>query len=132
MSLFSFPSKERLKSNTRISQLFLHGDVVKKYPILIKYQFIDAPEGVSIQSLFSVPKRKIRKAVDRNLVRRRIKESFRLNKARFLPELKIPEDKHLSIAFIYTGNEIMEYHVIDKALQQCLKKLTQSINGISG
>jgi ribonuclease P protein component len=65
--------------------------------------------------LFSVPKRQFKHAVDRNLIRRRMKEAYRLNKTLL--------SGAFSIAFIYISKEIEKYEVIEKGMKGALKKM---------
>ncbi len=67
------------------------------------------------QVLFSVPKRQFKHAVDRNLIRRRMKEAYRLNKSLL--------SGTFSIAFIYIGKEIEKYEVIEKGMKSALRKV---------
>jgi ribonuclease P protein component len=68
------------------------------------------------QVLFSVPKRQFKDAVDRNLIRRRMKESYRLHKQLLIG--------NYSIAFIYIGKEIENYKIIEKGMKSALRKIT--------
>lgn len=70
------------------------------------------PPQLLPQLLFSVSKKSFKRAVDRNIIRRRIKEAYRLNKNLFLPNIKIPQ--HIGI--IYIAKEIMEFADIQKKL----------------
>jgi len=73
------------------------------------------------QVLFSVSKKQFKKAVDRNLIRRRCRESYRLNKE---PLISLsPESRPSYIAFLYLAKEITTYDVIEKAMAQSLKRL---------
>jgi ribonuclease P protein component len=67
------------------------------------------------QVLFSVPKRQFKHAVDRNLIRRRMKEAYRLHKQLLTG--------NFSIAFIYIGKGIEDYEVIEKGMKSALKKV---------
>ncbi|WP_229212067.1 ribonuclease P protein component [Dyadobacter arcticus] len=73
------------------------------------------------QVLFSISKKQFKKAVDRNLIRRRSKEAYRLNKASLL---SLPSSSRPSyIAFLYLAKEITSYDVIEPAIKQSLKRL---------
>ncbi len=92
------------------------------FPFRVLYLY-EAPTAVPVfpQVLFSVSKRNFKKAVDRNLIRRRCREAYRLHKAVFLanPERTPPA----SVAFLYLAKEKTAYDVIDKAMSKILQKL---------
>lgn len=71
--------------------------------------------------LISVPKRKLRHAVDRVLMRRRIREAFRLNHAELIGDLRLP----LDIAFIYVADSTLPYSQIERATCRCLQKISE-------
>lgn len=101
---------ERLNSRTKIQELFAKGSSFYLYPFLIKYTF-DSLEGPLPQILVSVPKKKFKRAVDRNFLKRRIKEAYRLNKSILLDGVDV---KGMKIAFIYTSKDLMDFHSIEK------------------
>ena len=72
---------ERLKSKKNTGLLFKNGDSLFSFPFKLVYKWLEeGSDKNSVQLLVSVPKRKFKNAVDRNLLRRRIKEAFRKNK----------------------------------------------------
>ena len=85
--------------------------------------YIHDPEAIAQlpQVLFSIAKKQFKKAVDRNLIRRRCRETYRLNKE-FLV-ISPPESRPSYIAFLYLAKEITTYDVIDLAMKQSLKRL---------
>jgi ribonuclease P protein component len=123
-SAFVFPIKavyltdneELIIDNEKV--LYTNNDSINNkqqqiYPLsIIHYPLLIAP-----QVLFSVSKRSFKRAVDRNLIRRRIKEAYRLNKS-FLANNFPPY-----IAFIYVAKEILPYQNIEKSIKSVLKKL---------
>jgi len=78
-----------------------------------------------IKTGFSVPKKKIKHAVDRNKIRRIMKEIFRLNKAPFYS--MIPEGKQLILFCIYQNNEILPYKKIEADFLSALKRIQDNI-----
>ncbi|HEY1053524.1 ribonuclease P protein component [Emticicia fontis] len=112
----TFKKNERLCSLKIIGSLFDRknsaNEGVFAYPIRVVCK---PSEEALTQVLFSVPKRQFKHAVDRNLIRRRMKEAYRLNK-----ELL---SKPYYITFIYVGKVIENYAVIEKGMKNSLKKL---------
>ncbi|MGM0946593.1 MAG: ribonuclease P protein component [Bacteroidota bacterium] len=113
---YRFPKKERLHAQKLIKELFNEGSSFFLYPFKILYLKKDSLE--SHQVLVSVSKRKIKKAVHRNFVKRRIKESYRLNKH----SLKSTNGYAL-IGLIYVSSDLIEFHEIDQKIQKILPKL---------
>jgi ribonuclease P protein component len=115
-----FPKTERLHSRKLIKELFDKGSSFFLYPFKVIY--LPYPSIETNQVLVTVSKKKIRKAVYRNLMKRRIKEAFRLNKWLLQP---IEHPKQL-IALVYVSSDLMEYHEIQKKVSKCLNKIIKS------
>ena len=107
---------ERLCSLKIIDSLFDRKNSANECVFAYPIRAVCKPsEETLTQVLFSVPKRQFKHAVDRNLIRRRMKEAYRLNK-----ELL---NKPYYISFIYVGKVIENYAAIEKGIKKCLKKL---------
>lgn len=124
MSDFSFHSAERLKHRKLIEQAFKAGKVVKAYPLILIYQAVELPEDVPFQILFSVPKKRFKKAVDRNLLKRRMREAWRLNRKDFLTDLPAETEQH-ALLLIYTGKDIASFDRIQQKIITLLTRLKQ-------
>ena len=119
---FTFKKEERLTSKKVIDQLFASGRSMFIYPFRVLY-LASLPENeYPAQVVFSVPKRSFKQAVKRNLLKRRMREAYRLNKQHFYRNLQ-EQNKKLSIIFIYVEKEIKEYAVIEKGMIKAMKQL---------
>tara|TARA_B110000003_G_scaffold42848_2_gene40219 strand:- start:27922 stop:28293 length:372 start_codon:yes stop_codon:yes gene_type:complete len=75
--------KERLKSRKLIGKLFDEGESIKKFPLRLVFLKIDSLSVFSVRASFSVPKKKFKKAIDRNRIKRLLREAYRLEKKEF-------------------------------------------------
>jgi ribonuclease P protein component len=120
--MHTFKKEERLSRKKIIESLFLMGNSFSQYPV--KVVWLDYPlEGkYPAQVLISVPKRKFKRAVDRNLLKRRIREAYRKNKESLYDYLR-ERDKTCVLALLYISNDIVSYNEIEEkiilALERC-------------
>lgn len=122
----TFKKGERLKSRKLIERLFVEGKRFKSFPIQLVYLQTEHDSDYLIQTGFSVPKRHFKRAVDRNKVKRLMREAFRLHK-HLLPNLKeISYTKKHVFMFIYMTDIIVPYNDVEKHILKLLKKIKQS------
>lgn len=124
MSNNTLSKTQRLKSAPLIGKTLSEGKTLFKYPF--KLFFKSTSRAVSDDSesfLFSVsiPKRKIRSAVKRNLLKRRTRESYRLHRNQMLNQTNI-EEQH-GLMFVYIGDKVLSYKQIEKSMKTLLGKL---------
>lgn len=92
------------------------------YPLRVVYVEKKPESGASAAILLSVPKKKFKRAVKRNRIKRLIRESYRLNKIPFIESL-VEKDKGLLIAFLFVGDGLPIYDEIEKSVKKALSLL---------
>ncbi len=135
MKQHTLHKSERLKSRKTISRLFANeGKSLVSYPfkvVWLQIQVPDAPDYPA-QVAVSVPSRNFPKATDRNLLKRRIKEAYRLQKSvlynHITPTPLNEPSTLLAIMFIYLGKEKIPYEVITQKVSVCLMQLVKRIS----
>lgn len=123
----NFTKKERVVSRKLTEQLFRnrhHSAVV--YPIRIVYMTVEAREGSSpVQVLVSVSKRHFKHAVDRNRVKRQIREAYRHNKHLMYDNMKVATDgtqsQQVVMAFIWLSDSLQSSDLVEKSVVKLLK-----------
>jgi len=116
LARFSFPKQERLHKRKLIQGLFDQGSSFYSYPFKIWFKRNPDDQFPVHQVMISVSRKNFRKAVDRNRIKRRIRESIRLNKN------LLPQDPKLLIAYIYTAKEILTFAQIQERLVKTLNR----------
>jgi ribonuclease P protein component len=118
----TFPKEEKLKSRKMISKIFSEGSVVKAYPIRIQFIFHNVEGLPECQVGVSVPKRYFKKAVDRNRVKRQIKEAYRLNRSSLVNVLHAKQKK-IAMMIIFASKEKLEYARIEELLIRSMSNI---------
>ena len=120
---FSFNKDERITGESRIENLFIKGVSFVAYPLRVVYHIPSSCAQVPVSVLISVPKKRIKSAVERNKIKRLIREAYRLNK-HILTEINGEKDnRQIDIAFVYVKDELMSYLSIEKGMQKALAEL---------
>jgi ribonuclease P protein component len=120
---FGWDRSQHLKSKIAIAEVFTQGTSFSGFPlrILIIEKNVKDPKQKT-QALVSVPKKKCKLAVQRNVVKRRIWEALRLHQVR-LNELTQQQQITLNLAIVYTGSPEVSYAQIEKGLKKALQKI---------
>ena len=126
MKPFGFPKSERLSSKKSIETIFLSGKSVFSFPIKAIFITDDmVGDEAPTQALFVVPKKRFKRAVDRNKIRRKIRENYRLKK-HLLNSWCLENNKQIKIAFIYITSEHCDYGVIEKSIEKLIIEITHN------
>lgn len=136
-----FHRGERLKSRKEIGRLFgRSGKSVNSYPLRLVYaEAEEQRSNFPFQAAFVVPKRRFKKAVDRNLIKRRVREAYRLQKQILArPQVlaqkpvegqsgAVIREQQYALMFIYTGKEAMPYKYIERKMKKILQQLSDNL-----
>lgn len=120
---------ERLCSKTMIERLFAGGNhSFPAFPLRIVYMWLEPEEGTADASiLISVPKKRFKRAVKRNLVKRQVREAYRRNKHMLLDVLKQHNGKRIAMAFIWIDNQIHSSEEVERKVTKLLTHIVESM-----
>lgn len=113
----TFPKNEKLKSRKLITQLFDEGKGVSKFPVKLLYLPVETLKNH--QATFAVPKKNFKSAVDRNRIKRQLREAYRLQKEMLVTS---SETKY-ALLFLYLGKKKPQYEELENCVALLLKKL---------
>jgi ribonuclease P protein component len=115
----TFRKEEKLKKKKLIAELFARGKSISVFPLKMVYLEIDHDSDYKIQAGVSVSKRNFKKAVDRNRIKRLMREAYRKNKY----SIYNSEDtkKHI-IMFIYQGKKEISYQLMEEKMIKLIEK----------
>lgn len=117
-----FPAVERLKSRKLISKLFADRQSIGEYPFRFFWKKVDELE-VPLQVAFTVPKRKHKLAVNRNRIRRRMKEAYRLNKQTLIGKLEVEGINVIGLLLFVAKEDKFSFEELNTRLSKLLKQL---------
>jgi ribonuclease P protein component len=120
----TFTKAERLSSKVAIDKLFETGKSFHSAPFKICWLETIGSKSPA-QIVISIPKRLFKKAVERNRLKRLIREAYRKNKKLLYEKL---ENKKVHLMFIYTSNKMVEYKEMEEKIIVALQRLSKSIN----
>ncbi len=126
---FRFPKAEKICSKYEIDALFNEGKNLRSGSLSFKLLLQETQEWPHLKFLVVVPKRRVKKAVDRNRLKRQIREVIRLNKKAIENEL-VNSNKRLLIAVIYNGQPRSNYSQLESNFIRMIKEIPKVINKI--
>lgn len=123
MKTYTFRKEERLCSQRLINNLFHNGSSFVVYPYRVVFSVGNRTDQSKTQVLVSVSKRRIRLATKRNFIKRRIKESYRLQKEALLYSFLDEQALDLTFSIQYLGDLTIPYNTLYSRMGDMLKKL---------
>lgn len=120
----TFGKDEKLKSKKIIDQLFKEGKSVSTNGFTLVYLVKPSTTFYPAQSGFSVPKKFFKHAVDRNRIKRLMREAYRMNKVSLYEKL-VERKEQMAIMFVYKGKELPKHEAVKKAVIHCLNKISK-------
>ncbi len=126
MEGYTFHKEERLCGQKIIEELFTSGESFLAYPLKVVFLKTNLEVSYPAQAAFTVSKRNFKRAVKRNLLKRRMREAYRLNKTNLYEDLAA-KNLQIAIMFVFVGKNITEYPSIEKGMISAFKKLLKII-----
>jgi ribonuclease P protein component len=124
--MFQFPKKQKLCGEKVIERLFANGKSISEKPFRAIWNFEKNNDQVCVKSLIVVSKKRLKLAVDRNVVKRRIKEAYRLQKKQLECFLE-GTNQQLNLAIIYQEEEILDYKTLEEKINLLLSRLIKEL-----
>lgn len=120
---FTLGKKEKLKSRKIITNLFIQNKNIKLYPIKLVWQVANNENDSCVLVGFSIPKKKIKHAVDRNKIKRQLREAYRLNKQLLTQN----NNTKVYIMFVYISSKKVSYKELEYTIKYLLTRLSDEI-----
>ena len=125
----SFAKPEHLCGEIRITHLFTKGDAFIVYPLRVVYLLEPKKDKETASIMVSVPKKRFKRAVKRNRLKRLMREAYRLNKHLLLEKLG-EKGLQIQIAFNYVSNDESDFVTIENKMKVALQKLLEKAEQI--
>lgn len=121
----SYNKTEKLKSKKLIDQLFVEGKSISVFPLKLVYIETEFKNSIPVKTGVSVSKRYFKNAVDRNRIKRLLREAYRLNK----PELFNKITTQYAFMILYIGKSETDFDTLNEKMKALLEKfLTNESN----
>lgn len=121
---FTFNKKDRLKSQKLIEKLFLEGKSVTSFPLKLIYLKTEVAGDHTIKAGVSVSKRNFKKAVDRNRLKRLLRECYRLNRDIYFNNISTS----YALMILYIGRDQTDFDTINSNIKILLSSFIEKIS----
>jgi len=123
---FSYTKKEKLKSKKQLDALFAKGRSFTVFPVKVFYTFNNEQDNI-IKTGVGVSSRHFKKAVQRNRVKRLLREAYRTEKQPLHFHLK-NNKKQLALFLLFIDKELPEYRLVKEKIKLCIQRIIRETN----
>ncbi|MFZ4457273.1 MAG: ribonuclease P protein component [Bacteroidales bacterium] len=121
---FTLSKSERISRKLIIDKLFSEGKSFVAYPLRVVYLVNVDLQEAPVAMLVSVSKKRFKRAVKRNLIKRRVREAFRLNKH----QLQIPDSvNNVAVAFLYLSTDLSDFSLLNRKMEEINNQLNKRL-----
>lgn len=120
---YTLSKEERLSWKRYIDQLFAQGQSFIAFPLRVVFLLVEEEDLPPVSIMVSVPKKRFKRAVKRNLIKRQVREAYRVRKYDLIDTL--PANKKLLVAFLYVDKEIHTFPQMEKAMNKAINLLRE-------
>ncbi|WP_144915348.1 ribonuclease P protein component [Mucilaginibacter frigoritolerans] len=125
--MYTFKKEERLCNKKLIDELFHNGSSFLCYPFKVSWMLVGDAQQFPVQIVLAVSKKRFKSAVDRNLIKRRMREAYRLHKQQYLYDQLNIADKKIVLSLGYIGKEITPSDFTHKKMLKLLTQLSVEV-----
>ena len=115
-----------LKRRVVMDRVFEAGQTAKGFPMIVRFAEVSPDGPAPTRVAFTVSKRRFRKAVDRNRIKRLMRESWRLHRSIF--EDNIPAGKQWAVVLIFVGRDLPASQEVEKGMVKLLHRMVSSFS----
>ncbi|MCQ2208380.1 MAG: ribonuclease P protein component [Paludibacteraceae bacterium] len=120
----TFPKEEHLYGQTAVDMLFRKGKSFLAFPVKVTY--LVTTDELPVRCMVVAPKKKFKHAVDRNRVKRQLREAYRKNKFG-LQDWAVSHEQQLHFSMVYVGDRLMPSNVVERKIKVALEKLLEKL-----